>query len=44
VNKYDLVEDYELRGNLLEDFMQQHFLDVYANTNGFISAKRISAK
>ena len=44
VNKYDLVEELEKEGKELEDYMQKQFLDVFAKKNGFIGAKRISAR
>ena len=37
-NKYDLIEEYEAEGNIIDDYMTQEFLDKFAENNGFISA------
>ncbi len=44
VNKYDLVQQLEEKGQELEDFMTQQYLDEFAEQNGFIAAIRTSAK
>ena len=44
VNKYDLVQPLEEKGQELEDFMTQPYLDNFAFENGFIGVHRTSAK
>jgi hypothetical protein len=44
VNKYDLVQPLEEKGQELEDFMTQDYLENFAFDNGFIGVMRTSAK
>ncbi len=42
-NKYDKVEEFEVRGSL-DKFMTQEHLDEFATQNDFLGAFRVSAK
>ena len=44
VNKFDLVQDLEERGQPLEEYMTQGYLDQFASDNDFIGSIRTSAK
>ena len=44
VNKYDLVQDLEEKGQPLEEYMTQDYLDKFAHEYDFIGAVRGSAK
>lgn len=44
LNKLDLIEEKEKRGEPLEDFQIQENLDAFAQETGFIGAVRCSAK
>lgn len=44
MNKYDLVQDIEEKGQKLEDYMTQGYLNNFAQEYGFIGAIRVSAK
>ncbi len=44
INKFDLVEELEKDGQQLEDYQQEHFLNVFAKKHGFIAARRISTR
>lgn len=44
VNKYDMIEDIEQRGQDVEEHMTEEFLEEFAQEHDFIGVLRTSAK